>query len=163
MYSQAPAPPEQSPPFNGGTPDDVWLYTDDHDTVVEIPRRGTWRPNRIHLLVALAITICQLVFSDLHLFAAGLRILVHFPLEPGQACQVSDNSQLWLCAGLSPGWPELLGTEYKSAIETILADLLGVVVVWGPDGFIRPFDININRVFLDVDDQGKVARVPRRG
>ncbi|BBN19317.1 protein MpPR6a [Marchantia polymorpha subsp. ruderalis] len=63
----------------------------------------------------------------------------------------------------SPGWPELLGRPYKEAIETIISEEVGVNVIFGPAGFGRIKNIDIRRVWLDVDKNGNVAIVPRLG
>ncbi|BBN19622.1 protein MpPR6c [Marchantia polymorpha subsp. ruderalis] len=110
VYTQGPMSAEDSPPINPGNPEDVWVYDSGLDTVLGIPKRGTWHYNRA-----------------------------------------------------SPGWPELLGRPYKEAIETIVSEEVGVNVIFGPEGFIRIMNIDIRRVWLDVDKNGNVAKVPRLG
>ncbi|KAG0556457.1 hypothetical protein M758_11G053500 [Ceratodon purpureus] len=99
------------PPPNPGSTSDVWLYVDgDGGAVYEIPKRGTWHPNR-----------------------------------------------------LNPGWPELVGKDYKAAISKITEDYLGVTVIYGPKGFMRIQDFRLDRVWLDVNPNGTVAGVPSIG
>ncbi|KAG6546133.1 hypothetical protein Mapa_012167 [Marchantia paleacea] len=63
----------------------------------------------------------------------------------------------------SPGWPELLGRPYKEAIETIVSEEVGVNVIYGPEGFPHTKNIDLRRVWLDVDKIGNVAIVPNLG
>lgn len=72
---------------------------------------------------------------------------------------------LWshLFTGLRPGWPELVGVYYKTAIDTIVSEEIGVRVVYGPEEIARPSNFVITRVFVVVDKAGNVALVPTRG
>lgn len=68
-----------------------------------------------------------------------------------------------MITGVSPGWPELAGKDYKAAISTIVQDYLGVTVVCGPKGYVRIQDFKLDRVWLDVHPNGAVAGVPAIG
>eukprot|EP00246_Nothoceros_aenigmaticus_P000769 TRINITY_DN10_c0_g1_i2.p1 TRINITY_DN10_c0_g1~~TRINITY_DN10_c0_g1_i2.p1 ORF type:complete len:148 (+),score=7.53 TRINITY_DN10_c0_g1_i2:144-587(+) len=62
-----------------------------------------------------------------------------------------------------PGWPELVGVKAEDAITQILAEVIGVTVVYGPTGFPRILDLRSDRVFLDVGKDGNVELKPRVG
>ena len=68
-----------------------------------------------------------------------------------------------MISGLNPGWPELVGKDYKAAISKITEDYLGVTVIYGPKGFMRIQDFRLDRVWLDVNPNGTVAGVPSIG
>lgn len=63
-------------------------------------------------------------------------------------------------AGLDPGWPELVGQEYLTAIDQITNDILGVTVLYGPAGQPRMLDLRLDRVYVDVTASGTVATIP---
>lgn len=65
--------------------------------------------------------------------------------------------------GLSPGWPDLAGKDYKAAISKITQDYLGVTVIYGPKGYMRIQDFQLDRVWLDVNPNGMIAGVPAIG
>lgn len=65
------------------------------------------------------------------------------------------------CLGMNPGWPDLLGVHYKSAMQTIQDEVLGAMIIYGPAGFARTSDICMNRVWLDVDGNSMVVVTPR--
>lgn len=64
---------------------------------------------------------------------------------------------------MNPGWPDLVGVNYQSAIKTIQAEVLGAAIIYGPAGFARTGDIRLNRVWLDVDANSTVSVTPRIG
>lgn len=66
------------------------------------------------------------------------------------------------CAAVS-GWTELVGTDWREAKAAILREIIGVLVVYGREGFPRTKDFNFNRVFLEVGPDGKVATAPKLG
>ncbi|BFI30219.1 hypothetical protein MPTK2_3g10100 [Marchantia polymorpha subsp. ruderalis] len=61
------------------------------------------------------------------------------------------------------GWTELVGTDWREAKAAILREIIGVLVVYGREGFPRTKDFNFNRVFLEVGPDGKVAIAPKLG
>ncbi|KAG6549150.1 hypothetical protein Mapa_009376 [Marchantia paleacea] len=61
---------------------------------------------------------------------------------------------------LDPGWPELVGQEYLTAIDHITDDILGVTVLYGPAGQPRMLDLRLDRVYVDVTASGTVATIP---
>lgn len=68
-----------------------------------------------------------------------------------------------ICVGINPGWADLLGAHYKVALKTIMNDMLGVFIEYGPVGIPPPNDTQINRVCLYLDENDNVANVPRIG
>lgn len=69
----------------------------------------------------------------------------------------------FICAGINPGWADLLGAHYKVALKTIMNDMLGVLIEYGPVGIPPPNDTQINRVWLYLDENENVANIPRVG
>ncbi|BBM96821.1 hypothetical protein MPTK1_1g00980 [Marchantia polymorpha subsp. ruderalis] len=67
---------------------------------------------------------------------------------------------LWHHNRLDPGWPELVGQEYLTAIDQITNDILGVTVLYGPAGQPRMLDLRLDRVYVDVTASGTVATIP---
>jgi hypothetical protein len=65
--------------------------------------------------------------------------------------------------GINPGWTNLVGVEYKMAIQIIKQDMPGVLVEYKPADRLPPDNIRINRVILYINPDGNVDRTPKVG
>ncbi|KAJ8750410.1 hypothetical protein K2173_014325 [Erythroxylum novogranatense] len=59
-------------------------------------------------------------------------------------------------------WPELVGLTAEEAIKKIKEDIPGIRILMVPPN-IPTRDLDWNRVFLYVDREGKVEKVPGTG
>jgi hypothetical protein len=65
--------------------------------------------------------------------------------------------------GIDPGWTNLVGVEYKMAIQIIKQDMPGVLVEYKPADSLPPDNIRINRVILYINLDGNVDKTPKVG
>ncbi|CAA0824276.1 Serine protease inhibitor- potato inhibitor I-type family protein [Striga hermonthica] len=67
-----------------------------------------------------------------------------------------------ICEG-KPSWPELIGVSAEIAVQTIQNENSSVRAIVRSINDPIPFDFRCDRVFVIVDDQGIVVRVPYVG
>jgi hypothetical protein len=65
--------------------------------------------------------------------------------------------------GIDPGWTNLLGVEYKMAIQIIKQDMPGVLVEYKLADRLPLDNIRINCVILYINIDGNVDRTPKVG
>lgn len=82
----------------------------------------------------------------------------------GSVVYETPRRGVWHANRLIPGWPEVSGMSYKSAIAKIKADYLGVTVVYGPKSAVfRTADLRMDRVYVDINPDSTVAGIPSVG
>ncbi|CAM6013990.1 unnamed protein product [Sphagnum balticum] len=69
----------------------------------------------------------------------------------------------WHPNRIDPGWTNLVGVDYKMAIQIIKQDMPGVLVEYKPADRLPPNNIRINRVILYINPDGNVDRTPKVG
>jgi hypothetical protein len=65
--------------------------------------------------------------------------------------------------GIDPGWTNLLGVEYKMAIQIIKQDMPRVLVEYKPTNRLPQDNIQINCVILYINPYGNVDKTSKVG